>query len=211
MMCFLSCFHHEVEVKGLTLLHCKSTQYINLFWLYLLPQLHRKDEKLSEENWQYLFGKYMTCRCVIVFHDLKTSCQWSRSDLLHKNVLCQLQQKGCPWGSDAKRVEERKVPIGALVAQPWEPGGCDLLLPNLEPFTLCNSQCSGLPSSSLQLISATVMGLFHDYLHGASVHLERMVEHCVNSLCCLPFVPFWQKSSDHAFTQVHLGNRALSF
>lgn len=123
-MCFLSCFHHGVGVKDLTLLHCKSIKYINLFWLYLLPQLHRRDEELSEENQQYLFGKYATCRCIIAFHDLKTSRQWYRSGWLHKNVHLPAPAKSCPWGSDANRAEESKVPFGALQSSCAGSPGC---------------------------------------------------------------------------------------
>lgn len=124
MMCFLSCFHHGVGVKDLTLLHWKSIKYINLFWLYLLPQLHRRDEELSEENQQYLFGKYATCRCIIAFHDLKTSRQWYRSGWLHKNVHLPAPAKSCPWGSDANRAEESKVPFGALQSSCAGSPGC---------------------------------------------------------------------------------------
>lgn len=64
------------------------------------------------------------CRCATGFCDLKTSCQWSRSGWLHKNVHLPVPAKSCPWGSGANRAEERKVPIGALQSSCAGSPGC---------------------------------------------------------------------------------------
>lgn len=95
-MCFHSCFHHGLGVKGLTLLHCKSIQHITLFWLYLLPQLHSRDDKLSEENqpkpvfvWQW--PRPVDVR--LVFVTLKLHANDPNLVGCTKMCTCQFQQR----------------------------------------------------------------------------------------------------------------------